>query len=95
MGGGGQSSNSSSGEEDGDAEWRAAISSATSTATVFKHAPNSLPSSSNGGATHEDEDEKHKPQKLKLYQIKVFFFNPILPISYLWWSAKLLGAASK
>lgn len=63
MGGGGQTSNSSSGEEDGDAEWRAAINSATSTATVFKHA-------SNGGATHENEDEKHKPQKLKHYQIK-------------------------
>ncbi|PIN11741.1 hypothetical protein CDL12_15654 [Handroanthus impetiginosus] len=31
-----------------------------------------LPSSSNGVSTHEDEDEKHKPQTFKHYQIKLF-----------------------
>lgn len=61
--GGVRSSCSSSGEEDGDADWMAAINSVTSSAS--------------NGATHQDKDEKDKPQKLKHYQIKVFFFYSI------------------
>ncbi|XP_057784455.1 uncharacterized protein LOC131001850 isoform X2 [Salvia miltiorrhiza] len=57
--GGSRSSCSSSGEEDGDADWMAAINSVTSPAT---HTSN--------GATHRDQHEKHKPQNLKHYQIK-------------------------
>ncbi|PIN11740.1 hypothetical protein CDL12_15653 [Handroanthus impetiginosus] len=74
MGGGRRSrssSSSSSGEEDGDAEWRAAIDSVTTAATTFsKRDSRGLPSASNGVSTHEDEDEKHKPQNFKHYQIK-------------------------
>ncbi|XP_042022730.1 uncharacterized protein LOC121770004 [Salvia splendens] len=60
MGGGGdRSSCCSSGEEDGDAEWMAAINSVISSEV---HASN--------GATHQQKDEKHKPKGLKHYQIK-------------------------
>ncbi|XP_047959087.1 uncharacterized protein LOC125204467 [Salvia hispanica] len=60
MGGGGdRSSCSSSGEEDGDAEWMAAINSVISSEV---HASN--------GAAHQQKDEKPKPKGLKLYQIK-------------------------
>ncbi|KAK6125323.1 hypothetical protein DH2020_040939 [Rehmannia glutinosa] len=63
MGGGRNSS--SSGEEDGDAEWRAAIDFVTAaTTTTF------IKQDSNGRATHEDDDEKHEPQNIKHYQIK-------------------------
>ncbi|KAI3451924.1 hypothetical protein Pfo_008589 [Paulownia fortunei] len=71
--GGGRSSSScsmSSGEEDGDAEWRAAIDSVTTAATFIKHDSNDLLSLSSARATHEDEDEKYKPQNIKHYQIK-------------------------
>ncbi|KAF6159761.1 hypothetical protein GIB67_030019 [Kingdonia uniflora] len=60
------SSSSSSGEEDGDSNWKAAIDS-VSTTDYFS-------SISNGDSTnriHNDVSEKkHKPQTLKLYQIK-------------------------
>ncbi|CAA0832836.1 Unknown protein [Striga hermonthica] len=62
---------SSSGEEDGDAEWRAAIDSVTaSTATFTKQDPGGPPASSVRHGTREGEDGKQKPQKLKHYQIK-------------------------
>ncbi|KAL8476933.1 hypothetical protein ACS0TY_029290 [Phlomoides rotata] len=61
MGGHRSSSSSSSGEEDGDAEWRAAIDSVTSAPKIIKH-------DSNG--THDREDEKHKHPNIKHYQIK-------------------------
>ncbi|XP_042019609.1 uncharacterized protein LOC121767409 [Salvia splendens] len=57
MGGGGD--RSSSGEEDGDAEWMAAINSVISSEV---HASN--------GAAHQQKDEKHKSKGLKHYQIK-------------------------
>ncbi|KAK4416334.1 hypothetical protein Salat_2458900 [Sesamum alatum] len=69
MGRGGSSS-SSSGEEDGDAEWRAAIDSVTAAATFTKRDSNGFPSSSSGRATLEDEEENPKPQSIKHYQIK-------------------------
>ncbi|KAL0450159.1 UNVERIFIED_CONTAM: hypothetical protein Slati_1572300 [Sesamum latifolium] len=70
MGRGGSSS-SSSGEEDGDAEWRAAIDSVTAAATTFsKRDSNGFPLSSSGRATLEDEEENPKPQSIKHYQIK-------------------------
>ncbi|KAL7101510.1 hypothetical protein ACP275_08G058300 [Erythranthe tilingii] len=66
MGGGRRSDNSSSGEEDGDAEWRAAIDSVTAVASSVKNDSNG----SSRRSTHEDEDQKHKPQNMKHYQIK-------------------------
>ncbi|KAL7141507.1 hypothetical protein ABFS83_08G057900 [Erythranthe nasuta] len=64
MGGGRRSDNSSSGEEDGDAEWRAAIDSVTAVASTIKNDSNG----SSRRSTHEDEE--HKPQIMKHYQIK-------------------------
>ncbi|XP_031107972.1 uncharacterized protein LOC116012550 [Ipomoea triloba] len=70
--GGGRTSSSSSGEEDGDADWRAAIDSLAAT-TAF-----SSSAAVNGGLhsgastahpTREDETDTPKPQ-LKHYQIK-------------------------
>ncbi|XP_011099375.1 uncharacterized protein LOC105177819 isoform X2 [Sesamum indicum] len=63
-------SSSSSGEEDGDAEWRAAIDSVTAAATFSKRDSNGFPSSSSGRAILEDEEENPKPQSIKHYQIK-------------------------
>ncbi|XP_019173316.1 PREDICTED: uncharacterized protein LOC109168915 [Ipomoea nil] len=65
--GGGRSSSSSSGEEDGDADWRAAIDSLAAT-TAF-----SSSAAVNGGlhsGTREYETDTPKPQNLKHYQIK-------------------------
>ncbi|CAH9118941.1 unnamed protein product [Cuscuta epithymum] len=70
--GGGQTS-SSSGEEDGDAEWRAAIDSLTAT-TAFSSsaAANGHPSSSSvAQPSCEDGSDALKPRKLNHYQIKV------------------------
>ncbi|KAE9449616.1 hypothetical protein C3L33_18491, partial [Rhododendron williamsianum] len=61
-------SSSSSGEEDGDADWRAAIDS-VATATGRDRAA----STSNGSATKStkhDEVDNRKPQNIKHYQIK-------------------------
>ncbi|EYU44493.1 hypothetical protein ABFS82_08G058100 [Erythranthe guttata] len=68
MGGGRRSDNSSSGEEDGDAEWRAAIDSVTAVASSVKNDSNGTSYSSSRRSTHEDEE--HKPQIMKHYQIK-------------------------
>ncbi|KAK9064897.1 hypothetical protein SSX86_016279 [Deinandra increscens subsp. villosa] len=58
---GGDSSSSSSGEEDGDAEWRAAINSVTST----------TPSNpSNGTTTTTSSAREDGKNNIKLYQIK-------------------------
>ncbi|KAL5713615.1 hypothetical protein ACHQM5_015674 [Ranunculus cassubicifolius] len=58
-------SSSSSGEEDGDAEWKAAINSV---ANGFTNTNSSL---SNGVAVQSnDDDGERKPQALKLYEIK-------------------------
>ncbi|KAL3646425.1 hypothetical protein CASFOL_011605 [Castilleja foliolosa] len=54
---------SSSSESDGDAEWRAAIDSVTSAATIIKQ-------ESGGRVTREEENGKHEPQNIKHYQIK-------------------------
>lgn len=72
VGGGGPASSDSSGEEDGDAEWRAAIDSIASGSAV----PSSNgPIKSNLGlvnSTLAEEDPNPKQKKgLKLYQIKV------------------------
>lgn len=60
---------SSSGEEDGDADWRAAIESVATTTGRDRAA-----STSNGSATKStkhDEVDNRKPQNIKHYQIKV------------------------
>ncbi|KAG8384274.1 hypothetical protein BUALT_Bualt04G0101400 [Buddleja alternifolia] len=64
--GGSRSSSSSSGEEDGDAEWMAAIDSVATAATFT----NGVLSSSNGRKDEVEEEETQKPQNIKLYQIK-------------------------
>ncbi|XP_051141436.1 uncharacterized protein LOC127258581 [Andrographis paniculata] len=64
--GGGRSSSSSSGEEDGDAEWKAAIDSVTATSILSNRSNlNALPSSSNG-----NQSKNNKPPTTKHYQIK-------------------------
>ncbi|KAH7847916.1 hypothetical protein Vadar_031593 [Vaccinium darrowii] len=84
MGGGGRRSNglsSSSGEEDGDADWKAAIDSVAVTATINdRTSTDRVASTSNGSstkslgrATQQDEDggvDNRNPQNLKHYQIK-------------------------
>ncbi|GLU20130.1 hypothetical protein SLE2022_363430 [Rubroshorea leprosula] len=82
MGGRTTSSGSSSGEEEGDAEWKAAIASIAAT-TPF--ATNGFNNSSSGGSAtktsskpfshsstgaQDDGEQQHQPQKLKSYQIK-------------------------
>ncbi|RAL46676.1 hypothetical protein DM860_004955 [Cuscuta australis] len=71
--GGDRASSSSSGEEDGDAEWRAAIDSIAA-ATPFRcsaAAANGLHSSASiTHPTREDESDALKPPKLTHYQIK-------------------------
>lgn len=65
---------SSSSEEDGDADWRAAIDSVAAT-TTFSKAHSSATATTNGeSVAQEDEiDTIKQPQKLKHYQIKVLF----------------------
>ncbi|KAF8377646.1 hypothetical protein HHK36_031029 [Tetracentron sinense] len=74
---GGSSSSSSSGEEDGDANWRAAIDSVANTDAIS--AANGFTAMSNDSEKHvghsnpkfeEDLEKKQKSQVLKLYQIK-------------------------
>ncbi|KAF3613841.1 putative 50S ribosomal protein L12, chloroplastic-like [Capsicum annuum] len=62
---------SSSSEEDGDADWRAAIDSVAAT-TTFSKAHSSATATTNGeSVAQEDEiDTIKQPQKLKHYQIK-------------------------
>lgn len=67
--GGSRRSSSSSGEEDGDAEWRAAIDSIAAVATFNKPKSRSVLSSFDRLETYEDEGIR-KPQKIKHYQIK-------------------------
>ncbi|KAF9600679.1 hypothetical protein IFM89_011350 [Coptis chinensis] len=62
---------SSSGEEDGDAEWKAAIDSVA--ANSYNTSTSEKLSKSNGVLIHtngEDEENSHKPRPLKHYQIK-------------------------
>ncbi|KAM7507197.1 hypothetical protein LguiA_017650 [Lonicera macranthoides] len=73
--GGGRSSSTSSGEDDGDADWKAAIYSVASTTTFNGSTPNGVDSTSNGSLknskSHDDRQvDKNEPQKLKHYQIK-------------------------
>jgi len=74
-------SSSSSGEEDGDADWKAAIDSVAVTTTINGRTSNDrVASTSNGSstkslgrATQQDEDgevDNRNPQNLKHYQIK-------------------------
>lgn len=88
---GGRSSECSSGEEDGDAEWKAAISSvaaSTSSSSSLACVPsfiNGFSAASNHSTTpqntHNDDDgdggglHKQKPQQLKHYQLKVSGFR--------------------
>lgn len=76
---GGPSSECSSGEEDGDAEWKAAINSvATSSAfTNGSSATSNTPKTRNSAEVDDNDDDwyyKQKPQQPKLYQIKVSGF---------------------
>ncbi|XP_073281051.1 uncharacterized protein [Primulina huaijiensis] len=62
---------SSSGEEDGDAEWRAAIDSVAAVATFSKPKSRSVLTSFDRLGTYEDEEHGiRKPQKIKHYQLK-------------------------
>ncbi|GFY86635.1 hypothetical protein Acr_05g0002740 [Actinidia rufa] len=81
MGGGGRwNSGGSSGEEDGDADWRAAIDSVATSTTFGRTTTDALASTSNGSttksigrATQRDKDGEvtdHKHQNVKHYQIK-------------------------
>ncbi|XP_009617998.1 uncharacterized protein [Nicotiana tomentosiformis] len=65
--GGDRSKSTSSSEEDGDADWRAAIDSVASTTAFSK--TTAKPHSSYA-ATNEDEIDTKRPQNLKHYQIK-------------------------
>ncbi|OIT34183.1 PREDICTED: uncharacterized protein LOC109245007 [Nicotiana attenuata] len=65
--GGDRSNSTSSSEEDGDADWRAAIDSVASTTTFSK--TTAKPHSSSA-ATNGDEVDTKRPQNLKHYQIK-------------------------
>lgn len=68
---GGSRSCSSSGEEDGDAEWRAAIDSVAAVATFIKPKSSSVLSSFDRLETYEDDEQGiRKPQKIKHCQIK-------------------------
>ncbi|MCD9559677.1 hypothetical protein HAX54_017838 [Datura stramonium] len=64
-----RSISTSSSEEDGDAEWRAAIDSVAAT-TTFSKAHSSAPATNGESVSQEDEIDTIRPQKLKHYQIK-------------------------
>ncbi|KAF5179692.1 hypothetical protein FRX31_030718 [Thalictrum thalictroides] len=65
------SNRSSSGEEDGDADWKAAIDSvANGFATNSSHSPKPNGVSSRRNKEEEDVENSYNPQPLKLYQIK-------------------------
>ncbi|GLT68784.1 hypothetical protein SLA2020_409860 [Shorea laevis] len=82
MGGPTTGSGSSSGEEDGDAEWKAAIASIAATTPFATNGFNnsssgdpatktsSKPFSHSSPGAEYDGEQKHQPQKLKSYQIK-------------------------
>lgn len=73
MGGPRSSDDSSSGEEDGPAEWKAALNSIVATTTFG--AANGFSTSKRNAKTINtvdgDDDNQFEPQKLKHYQIKV------------------------
>ncbi|KAJ8545992.1 hypothetical protein K7X08_018575 [Anisodus acutangulus] len=66
---GSRSTSSSSSEEDGDAEWRAAIDSVAAT-TTFGKAHSSATATNGESVAQEDEIDTTRPRKLKHYQIK-------------------------
>jgi hypothetical protein len=88
---GGRSSECSSGEEDGDAEWKAAINSITASSSSsyacvsssingFSAASNhsTTPQNTHNGDDNDDDGgglHKQKPQQLKHYQLKVSGFR--------------------
>jgi hypothetical protein len=86
---GGRSSECSSGDEDGDAEWKAAISSIATSSSSYACVSsfiNGFSAASNHSTTpqitHNDDDGdgggglyKQKPQQLKHYQLKVSGFR--------------------
>ncbi|XP_023532576.1 uncharacterized protein LOC111794698 [Cucurbita pepo subsp. pepo] len=69
---GGYGGDSSSGEEDGDAQWRAAIDSVTTTSVFLSSLTNGLPATSTTTASNSDDDSELNlgPQPPKQYQIK-------------------------
>ncbi|PIA44170.1 hypothetical protein AQUCO_01700053v1 [Aquilegia coerulea] len=73
MGFSNRSSSSSSGEEDGDADWKAAIDSVANGFSInssYSSKPNGVSSTRNKEEGEEDGENNYKPQPLKLYQIK-------------------------
>lgn len=83
MGGGGGSpaaSSGSSSDDDGDAAWKAAIDSiaAVGFGVSATNGSTKTASSDSGEANHSEEPEKRQTPGLKLYQIKVSSFSPIL-----------------
>ena len=81
---GGYGGDSSSGEEDGDAQWRAAIDSVTTTSVFLSSLTNGLPATSTTTASNSDDDSELNlgPQPPKQYQIKVSVASFLLHLSY-------------
>ncbi|XP_059293953.1 uncharacterized protein LOC132047075 [Lycium ferocissimum] len=67
---GSDGSSSSSSEEDGDAEWRAAIDSLAATTTFGKTTHSSATPTNGESVSQEDQIDTLRPKKLKYYQIK-------------------------
>lgn len=70
---GGYGGDSSSGEEDGDAQWRAAIDSVAVSSVFISSLTNGLPATSTTTASNSDDDFELNlgAQPPKQYQIKV------------------------